>query len=639
MLVSSSSPVAILLGWGLICASLVAGCDASGDNPVAAKPNSTQPGRLGTHAENIDASLTEPEAVVSVRILPGLQAQTLKVELRTAERALILDLVEHRSLLAADAVIQRGAETLTPAEAELSWPYRGTVVGAPDSWARVRRVGDGVEGVIGFNGQLWELRGSGAEGQVLGRGDIADYLDAPQRGDHRCAVSSEEAAHARYVDHEVEASGDCQSIDIAVVADYSHVSSLGSVEASEAEMLARMNEIDGMYRSDLNYGFSIRELTSFPNEGAPAFNVSSTSTTPLDEFAAWKSAELPNRGLAHLFVGRTRSGVVGLAWVGATCQRSHGTGVSNYLGTGRASTIVAAHELGHNFGSGHDESNSTFVMRPSVWSSATQFSAQSKSAIHRHVAAVDCFVPCSDDDGDDGGDDSGSDSGESSSSGDTESSTETGSDSGTDETEGSSDETGSEESASGASGDADSGGDESETSGETGDGSESGASDTAEDEGESEEGTTGDDSDTAGDTSGEDESGSSADAGESESGGEDTTDDDGASDDESGSDADDADDGDEGSDGEDDDGGGDTDDGDDTDDGAEGSEAEADDGGEAGDTGTGTGAETGADTDGLGNIGIHVDCSAVPGGRGGAGQVMWLGLLALVVVRRSKRLH
>jgi hypothetical protein len=166
--------------------------------------------------------------------------------------------------------------------------------------------------------------------------------------------------------------------------------------------MARMNEIDALYKADINMGFHVKEVMSFPDSSTPEFNPAS-STTPLDELFSWKGKNLPERGLVHLFVARTTSGVVGLAYVGTTCQGNYATGISNYLGNNSMSMIVAAHEIGHNFGSDHDTGNQGFIMHPSVVPDATQFSPASKSMIAASAGTAKCFVAC--DSGDDDDDD------------------------------------------------------------------------------------------------------------------------------------------------------------------------------------------------------------------------------------------
>jgi hypothetical protein len=345
----------------------------------------------GSGAEN-------PAELDRALIVSNITISESRIRFDAGERPIELALVRNEQLLAPDAVIVRDGVAMSPAEAGLELPYRGYVVGDPDSWIRVRVSEDGFEGLVYTRDGLWDVRESDVGEIIMAPADIGDYVESPNHGHRTCATSDAEAAHATYLTIGADSSGTakagCKQVEIALVADYTHVGKLGSAAASESEMLTRLNETDGIYRADLNYGFAIKEVRTFSQSGGPSFNQQGAGNTPLDQFSDYKKTQFPTLGLAHLFVGRTTSGTVGLAWIGSTCSTSKGTGVSNYLGKGKSSTIVVAHEIGHNFGSPHDAQNAPHIMAPTINALATQFSANSKSKMHSHVGAVSCFKPC-----------------------------------------------------------------------------------------------------------------------------------------------------------------------------------------------------------------------------------------------------
>jgi hypothetical protein len=385
--------------------SLAGSCvyESADDTAPIDLPEITESGDLDTHDANEETPLLADVEEVEAFEVYGAADNAHEVRIRAAGQNIRFTVEPNTDLLAPDFRVIRDDKTLTLKEAGLNLPLRGRVQGDSDSWIRFSVVDGGYEGIFLRDGELWELRGpqearrSGHKGWVLGRADFDDYLPSAHGGAYTCGTTSSYQLAAPTGTREVQAAG-CKTIDIALVGDYTHVAKLGSAAASESERLARLNETDGLYRADLNRGFQLKEMLTFPTQGVgPAFNVSAAPTTPLDQFSAWKKVTLPQRGLAHLFVGRTTSGTVGLAWVGATCHANYGAGVSNYLGRSRASTIVFAHEVGHNFGASHDANGAAFLMAPMVNTSATAFSPASKTAIASHLARVSCFVDCDDD--------------------------------------------------------------------------------------------------------------------------------------------------------------------------------------------------------------------------------------------------
>lgn len=330
-------------------------------------------------------------------VLSEVAISEAKIRFSTGAEQFELVLIPNTRLLARDAVVVRDGVPMSAEQAGIALPYRGYVAGDANSWIRVSVSERGFEGLIYTRDNLWDVRELASGEIAMSHADIGDYLDQVSHNPHTCASADAEAAHATYADDLTaggQAAPGCKQIDIALVADYSHVGKLGGVKASENEMLKRLNETDGIYRADLNYGFVVKELRTFSKSGGPSFNNSKSGSTPLEQFASYKKSELAKYGLAHLFLGRSSSGTVGKAYIGATCSASKGAGVSNYLGKSKASTVIVAHEIGHNFGAKHDASGAPYIMAPSIKGSATDFSKASKSNINSHVGSVSCFEPC-----------------------------------------------------------------------------------------------------------------------------------------------------------------------------------------------------------------------------------------------------
>lgn len=351
----------------------------------------------------------QQDKAVSSRPLPAtnLHFDGSVLSLDVKGKTLKLRLQPNTYLLSKNIKIIKDDKVSSLSKANFNLPYRGHVEGKSDSWVRLQRDRNNeFTGLVFQDKQLYELREQKKSGQLMFvQADLAEYmLDGQASEHHQCGTEAkhDKTSEMKHQSHVVNVqSNECKKVPISLVADFTYVKALGGVTQAEEEMLKRMNEIDGIYRDQLNIGFSVTEIRTFSTEGGPAFNYKSAGDTPLKEFSKWKKENRAKDGLSHLFVKRVNydavgfHGVVGLAWVGTVCRASHGTGVSNYLGSGRASTLVAAHELGHNFSADHDDKGAPYIMAPSVVRKATGFSSKSKRKMER-TRSLSCLIPCSD---------------------------------------------------------------------------------------------------------------------------------------------------------------------------------------------------------------------------------------------------
>jgi hypothetical protein len=105
-------------------------------------------------------------------------------------------------------------------------------------------------------------------------------------------------------------------------------------------------------------------------------------------------------GLTHLYTGRNfPTTTVGIAWRGALCDSYFSTGLSEGRVGLITDSLIAAHEIGHNFGAEHDgqpgtsceTEPETFIMAPSVTGNE-QFSACSITVMQAEAAGASCVV-------------------------------------------------------------------------------------------------------------------------------------------------------------------------------------------------------------------------------------------------------
>lgn len=158
-----------------------------------------------------------------------------------------------------------------------------------------------------------------------------------------------------------------------------------------------LNNVDGIYRNQLNLFISITYMQAWPNPGSDPYS-SNDAVTNLTQFRNWWNA---NRGgtvrdAAHMWSGKTFSGgVIGVAWVGVICNSpSLSYGLSQDLSNSGQRTRLTAHEIGHNLSAQHDNqigcpvscSGSGPIMCSSIQPNGpNSFSSCSVSAINTHT--------------------------------------------------------------------------------------------------------------------------------------------------------------------------------------------------------------------------------------------------------------
>lgn len=149
-------------------------------------------------------------------------------------------------------------------------------------------------------------------------------------------------------------------LDIGIVADTEFVADHG--EAAEASLLSMMNIVDGIYISQLGIQLRVTELELFSEEPDPFERDDGLSL--LGEMEDYKASTDPMRaaGLAHLFTGRelespdtSERRQVGIANLGVLCSAEHGVALTAAIHDDETeNALIAAHEIGHNFGAPHD---------------------------------------------------------------------------------------------------------------------------------------------------------------------------------------------------------------------------------------------------------------------------------------------
>ena len=285
--------------------------------------------------------------------------------------------------------------------------FKGTLSGQEDMRGRFNLTDDGIEGVV-FAPEDWyflePLRNFVPSATA---GELVVYRQSDVRPGQafRCGVSLSERLRqgANRMATQVEAVSLTNYVfEVATEADYDYVQALGGSEAANREILGILNQVEGIYQSELllqlRIGFQHTWATqdeSYPYTAANTFGL-------LDEFAGyWNThyAATEDYDIAHLWTDKERddSAIAGLAYSSVACSHRN----ASYGLTARSRDTLAllrkfsvpAHEIGHNFGAIHpDQENppvagcSNTLMQSSTDGAGLTFCQFSRDQIADHVS-------------------------------------------------------------------------------------------------------------------------------------------------------------------------------------------------------------------------------------------------------------
>ena len=289
--------------------------------------------------------------------------------------------------------------------------YRGAISGNPDSWARIT-IHDGVPSGVIFDGsELIALEASGAGLAATSSPIVYRLADAHVAtgtmscGSHELSGSGDEVFQKLVGEVQYSAAtgpGAVSEISIGAVGDFEFTSSQGGDAAAAAAILNRLNIVDGIYSQAIGVQIIVPFIETFSDANDP-FSNETDSGLFLSEVATYRqgSTEQRQHGLTHLYTGRDLDGsTVGIAYNDVLCRNNAGAGLSmgNDQPTSTFDALVAAHEIGHNFGAPHDGVEGAceaepmdFIMAPTI-SSSMEFSQCSINIMSASAAAASCVV-------------------------------------------------------------------------------------------------------------------------------------------------------------------------------------------------------------------------------------------------------
>ncbi len=301
--------------------------------------------------------------------------------------------------------------------------YRGSIDGLTISWVRLATQGTDVHGMVWDGTDLYVIAPTdqvreqlvppietSSAGVIFRLRDVlmptheascaAEASASIERGSDSYASLVRELQHANAKGE----LGATMRLELAVLADALFLDRYVDERAARDSILIRLNNIDGIYSSQLGVQIQAPQIDIFDASSTTLSNTTNADSL-LRELARAREKSLQQRarGLTHLFTGRDLQGTtVGIAYVDALCDPKFGVGLTEVSTRGAwYESLIAAHEIGHNFGAVHDGEagkacastpQGAFLMSPNV-NGVDAFSNCSLDMMRPKIATARCIKP------------------------------------------------------------------------------------------------------------------------------------------------------------------------------------------------------------------------------------------------------
>lgn len=299
--------------------------------------------------------------------------------------------------------------------------YRGSIDGVAGSWVRLAKKGDVLHGMIWDGTQLYAIEPASEVSDALAQAPadasqtivfrLADVIMEP--GAAACATeattSTTKASDAfdalalelKNAPVAMQAAGAARRLDVSALGDARFRERYDNEQDARDAILTRLNNVDGIFSSQLAIEIHVGTL-SVPDASGDQLSSATAPNTLLRELSNLRRStpELNSQGVTHLFTDRNLDGsTIGIAYLDSLCDKRNAVGLTESRNTWLDS-LVAAHEMGHNFGADHDGDSqgscpntpsSGFLMAPVV-SGTDDFSPCSITRMRSRTQHASCIT-------------------------------------------------------------------------------------------------------------------------------------------------------------------------------------------------------------------------------------------------------
>jgi hypothetical protein len=351
-------------------------------------------------SEQIAQLLNEqPDAPYSLVIkLPGLAVWNMDLQPRY--------LLKHDYHLRSDQSLETGATSN-----QLTW--KGRISGEADSKISLTLSRHVVFGSIRTGGETWFIEPL----HYLLEGAMPDLFVVYRIADVRpdagilCGVEeSERRKNTLTTGSGNRTENTCRHVELAIASAYDMWQRYGSVQAVEIHNIGVINEVasdyDDAFDWQLQFVIAAQYVSTSPNSSLDSTLSTTNSTfTLLTKIGEWGEtgnfqAEFD---LGLLWTTRdictgVNCSVIGFANIGGVCSSERYLVLEDYnglnpSGTGYQLRVLTSHEIGHQFGCGHDNIQPPTIMYPAVVNTSA-WATSSVLSVNDFLTTIGCLQRC-----------------------------------------------------------------------------------------------------------------------------------------------------------------------------------------------------------------------------------------------------
>lgn len=251
--------------------------------------------------------------------------------------------------------------------------YSGSIDGIAGSWVRLATKGNALHGMMWDGTQLYAIEPASEVRDALDQAPADEsqtivFRLADVQMDQGAASCASESSPSNAGDAyasltrelksstvAMQAAGATRRLELSALGDARFRARYGSEQDARDEILTRLNNVDGIFSTHLSIAIYVGTV-SVPDAANDQLSATTTPNSLLRELAELRkrSPELSSHGLTHLFTDRDLDGTtIGIAYLDSLCDTKNAVGLTESRNVWLDS-LVAAHEIGHNFGADHD---------------------------------------------------------------------------------------------------------------------------------------------------------------------------------------------------------------------------------------------------------------------------------------------